>query len=686
MSDQNTIHDPQKANALIRESSPYLLQHAYNPVQWHPWGEEALQKAHAEDKPILVSIGYSACHWCHVMERESFENDEIANVMNAHFINIKVDREERPDIDQIYMEALHTMNLRGGWPLNVFLTPEAKPFYGGTYFPPAHWADVLKQIGAAFDTHRKDLEDSAEGFARSLNTSEIHKYGLNEQGLAFKKEALNAGYEKLEKKFDRKMGGMLGAPKFPMPSIYLFLLRYHKLSGNEEALRQVKRSLDHMAMGGLYDQAGGGFARYSTDEEWFAPHFEKMLYDNGQLISLYSEAFCLTQEPLYRRVVYETIAWIQKEMTSAAGAFYSALDADSEGHEGKFYVWTQEQISELFPEEFPLISEYYNITAEGNWEEGQNILFRNFSDTAFANKHGISLALLEEKVRDWNAVLLQQRASRIRPGLDDKVLISWNGILLKGLVDAYRTFDEPQFLEMGLKNAAFLKSEARDNTALFHSWKNGKASIQGFLEDYAFVVQGYIHLYQACFDEAWLQQASILTEHVLQHFYDAEEGLFFFTSDTADALIARKKELFDNVIPASNSVMAANLYWLGILLDNEKYSRIALQMLGRISKMIPVDIAYLSNWACLYTYQLQPTAEIAIVGKDCLEYRKSFDKHYLPNAVFTGTTDSSELPLLQQRYAGVNGETMVFVCHHKTCGLPVDNVDGALKQIDGAES
>lgn len=672
--------DHKTPNRLVHESSPYLLQHAYNPVAWYPWGREALDKAKAEDKPIIVSIGYSSCHWCHVMERESFESEEIAEVMNKHFINIKVDREERPDVDQIYMEALQSMNLQGGWPLNVFLTPEAKPFYGGTYFPPSHWMNILQQIQKAFTEHREDLEKAANDFTRVLNYSEAYKYSLHEFETEFTKEDLDLMYGLLEQRFDKRLGGTGKAPKFPMPSIYFFLMRYFHITHNEGALRQVKLTLDKMAMGGIYDQIGGGFARYSTDEEWFAPHFEKMLYDNGQLVSLYAEAYALTGSELYREVVYETIGFLEKEMTSPEGGFYSALDADSEGIEGKFYVWTGQEINDLLGKDATLFNEYYNVNPEGNWEHDYNILHRNLSDLAFANKHKLSPEELRAKLKDWKERLLSARTQRIRPGLDDKVLASWNGMMLHGLVDAYRIFDEERFLNLALRNADFIEKHLRNGKGLFRTWKNGKASIEAYLEDYAFIIQAYLNLYQATFEEKWLLSARDLTGHVLEQFYDGHEEMFFFTSQESEALIARKKEIFDNVIPASNSVMATNLFLLGKYFDDNNLPEVAERMLARMKKLLVAEPSYLSNWGCLMTYFVKPVAEVAIAGKDYLKFRKEMDKSYHPGLLFAGTAAASDLPLLQQRHA-TDGKTMIYVCYNRTCKLPVGSVEEALKLI-----
>ncbi|WP_245598552.1 thioredoxin domain-containing protein [Sporocytophaga myxococcoides] len=670
-----------KANKLLKETSPYLKQHAYNPVQWQSWGNEALDQAKKEDKPIIVSIGYSSCHWCHVMERESFEDEGVAEIMNAGFINIKVDREERPDLDHIYMEAIQQMNLGGGWPLNVFLTPDAKPFFGGTYFPREQWKHVLNEVLKAFQDQRKALEDSADTFTNSLNASELQKYGLTEDQTDFSIEDLNAGYKAMSAQFDTTLGGMDKEPKFPMPTLYFFLLRYYHLTKDDLALRQLVLTLDEMAKGGIYDQIGGGFARYSTDAEWFAPHFEKMLCDNGQLMALYSEAYTLTKNTTYKEVVRETYEWLKREMTSSEGGFYSALDADSEGVEGKFYTWTLDEVEKLIPEDILLLRAYYNVSENGNWEHGQNILFKAVTDEMIAKYSEIPLNDLKTKIAHWKKTLLQARSKRPSPGLDDKILSGWNGIMLKGLTEAYRTFDEDEYLQLALANAAFIKNKLIKNKVLFRNYKDGKASQEGFLEDYAWVIDAYISLYQATFDEQWLTLSKELTEHVVTHFYDAEENLFYFTSDNAEKLIARKKEIFDNVIPASNSVMAQNLQKLGILLERSDFCNLAKIMAAKMKKLITTDPSWVSNWASLVTSMIEPTAEIAISGSEYLNLRKEIDKTFYPNKILAGTASRSEFPLLVDRPA-TGDQTRIFVCYNNTCQWPVTSVDDAWKQIN----
>ncbi len=654
-------------NRLHKETSPYLLQHAQNPVDWFAWGDEALQKAKIENKPILVSIGYSACHWCHVMEHECFEKEEVAAVMNSHFVNIKIDREERPDIDAIYMDAVQAMGVQGGWPLNVFLMPDGKPFYGGTYFPKENWIQLLKSVNNGFINHQDELQKSAEGFTENMLFKESEKYGLSFENQVFMKEDLDKMYQKLAHNFDQEWGGFQRNPKFPMPSTWQFLMKYSFETKNENAINQLKITLNRMAIGGIYDQLGGGFARYSVDGEWFCPHFEKMLYDNGQLVSLYSEAYTFTNEQLYKETVYETINWLKKEMTSPEGGFYSALDADSEGVEGKFYVWTKSEIDEILQEKSKEFCKIYQITEIGNWEQGVNILWKNES-------------ILNSDQSNAIQKLLEKRAGRIRPGLDDKILCSWNGLMLNGLVDAYRAFGEQEFLDLALQNAKFIKLNFLKDSNLSHSYKNGETKIQGFLEDYATVIEAYLNLYQATFDENWLHLAEKLGIYVFQNFWDEDDQLFFFTDKNAENLIVRKKEIFDNVIPSSNSIMARNYYTLGLILARQDFIDLSKLMLAKMKDLLLKNVDYLTNWACLASQMTSPTSEIALVGKDFLQFRKDMDSRYYPNKVLTGTSSESQLPLLENR-SGAGDETLIYVCYDKTCQLPVKSVKEAFLQL-----
>jgi uncharacterized protein YyaL (SSP411 family) len=669
-------------NRLARETSPYLLQHAHNPVDWYPWGPEALARAQAEQKPIIVSIGYAACHWCHVMERESFENEQVARVMNAYFVCIKVDREERPDVDQLYLAAVQAMGIRGGWPLNVLLTPAAKPFYGGTYFPPSNWVKLLESVAQTYTgEHRAELEGSAERFAQVLQASVLAKYTAagKPAGAGVSDQEFQLLASNLVQTFDLERGGTSGAPKFPMPAIWRFVLRAHHISGSAALLTQLNLTLREMAWGGLYDQVGGGWARYAVDAEWLAPHFEKMLYDNGQLLSLYSEAFQVTQDPLYREVVFQTVNWVRRELTNPEGGFYSSLDADSEGEEGKFYVWTREELRAVLGDEEPLAAAYYQCTGLGNWEHGRNILHRRQTNDEFAQQHNLEPHVLAKLIHGWQKSLLAARARRPRPGLDDKVLTGWNALMLSGLLAAYRAFGEPEFLNFSLRNAEFLQANLRQGPRLLRTWKNGRATISGFLEDYALVIEAYVSLYEATFAESWLREAEELTRYVLDNFFDPAEQQFFYTDASAEPLIARPKELFDNVIPASNSVMAHNLLRLGRHLENADYQALSATLLAPVQALAVKDPQHLANWASLYAALLRPGAEVAIVGPQAEVFRQQLERHFLPHDVLAGALQASELPLLQGR--GDGDQTTIYVCRDRACQLPVRSVAEALAQL-----
>ena len=666
-------------NDLIKETSPYLLQHAYNPVHWKAWSDETLAQALAQDKPILLSIGYSSCHWCHVMEHQSFEDQEVANLMNEHFINIKVDREERPDIDQIYMDAVQAMNIRGGWPLNVFLTPQKNPFYGGTYFPKEHWKHILNQVSNAFQNNRTDIDKSAEGFASSIQASDIHKYKITEPKI-IDKEILQQAYSAIERQFDPHWGGLDKEPKFPMPSIWLYLLHEYYANQNTVALDHTIMTLNRIMMGGLYDQAGGGFARYSTDKEWLAPHFEKMLYDNGQLLSLYSHAYQLTKDLNFKEVCEDTITWLTREMTSTENGFYSALDADSEGVEGKFYVWQMDELLIPFAPEADLWLNYFSIEPDGNWE-GNNILFRQKFDTDFIREENISAEFLHTRRKEIYQKLLSQREQRPRPFLDDKQIASWNGLMLKGLVDWYKACPSDHTLKLALANANFIETHLIHHAHISHSYKTGSKKTPGFLDDYAFVIESYIALHEACLDSKWLHLAKDLMNTVLDEFYDEAEGYFFYTAETTTDLIARKKELFDNVIPASNSAIAKCLFQLSRFFLHEEWKEAASNMCKRISHMIKTDSSYLSNWSSLALWINNPYLEIAIMGPHANAFTQEINQHYLPFKIITGSSSTeNNIPLLENR-ASKDGNTYIYICNNNACLQPVTSVKEALTII-----
>lgn len=677
--EQSTIQMEEKhphTNALIKESSPYLLQHAHNPVDWLPWGDEAFEKAKKENKLVLVSVGYSACHWCHVMEHESFEDTAVAHVMNENFICIKVDREERPDVDQVYMNAVQLMTQRGGWPLNCFTLPDGRPIYGGTYFPKDQWVNVLNSLKHTYSNEPEKVEEYASNLTEGIKQSELieEPQAIDE----FSNEKLEELILRWSQNFDNRDGGPTRAPKFPIPNNYEFLLQYGTWQNNQKVNNHTLITLDKMARGGIYDQVGGGFSRYSTDMLWKVPHFEKMLYDNGQLVSLYAHGFQATKNELYKETVYQTIDWLSREMTTKEGAFYAALDADSEGEEGKFYIWNQEELKSTLGDDFKWVKDYYSVNGNGFWEHNNYILLRMKTDSAFAKKQEWSLEELRTNVNRVNQLLLDERSHRVRPGLDDKCLTAWNAMMLKGCVDAYTAFGEEEFLQIALKNAKWLKkNQIKEDGSLWHTYKNGKSTIDGFLEDYAHTIDAYTTLYQATFDEEWLIAAKDLTEYAVTHFQDEKTKMFYFTNADSE-LIARKMEVNDNVIPASNSVMANNLWILGTYFENETWISDAKQMLANVYEGMETYGSGYSNWANLLLRMQRPQYEIAITGKDWKSKRLEFGKKYLPNAIYMGGTKGS-LSLLEGKFE--SDETKVFVCFEKSCQLPVTEVSEAVSQM-----
>ncbi len=672
--------DSPKTNRLINATSPYLLQHADNPVDWYEWGEEALARARKEDKPILISIGYSSCHWCHVMAHESFEDEDIAAIMNENFINIKVDREERPDIDRIYMDAVQAMGINGGWPLNVFITPDQKPFYGGTYFPSRNWSQLLIQISKVYKEKREEINSSADELVRRLAASDLDRFRQDSGAANLNMKGMTQMFDTLHSKFDDTWGGLERAPKFVMPTQWLFLLRYYTKSNNRKALDMVELTLKKMAMGGLYDQVGGGFARYSVDGRWFAPHFEKMLYDNAQFLSLYSEAYQITHDDFYKRIVFETVDWLKREMTNDKGGFYSALDADSEGEEGKFYVWTKSEFDSVTLGQPGWLASYYSVESNGNWEHDNNILFIKAWENDFIKENNITQIQLHETLQEAKKQLLKARSSRVRPGLDDKVLTGWNAMTIYGLLDAYAAFSDPSFLKMAIANIEFLENNLIENK-VYRSHKGKRSPVEGFLEDYAFLIQAYVALYQVTFNESWLDKAQHWMTYTENYFYDIADGYYHFSSKQAEDLIARKKEIFDNVIPAANGVMARNLFHLGILLDNEHYKQRAQQMVSQLGALIESEPAYMSNWAMLYAEMTSPMAEIVIVSPQLEEVARALRKKYLPFGLLMGTATSSDLPLLKEKINPKDKEATIYVCFNKTCKLPVHTVEDAMKQL-----
>lgn len=665
-------------NALIHETSPYLLQHAHNPVNWQPWGEKALNQAKAENKLLLVSIGYSACHWCHVMEHESFEDPEVAQIMNDHFVCIKVDREERPDIDHIYMTAVQLLTGRGGWPLNCIALPDGRPIWGGTYFQKENWMQALEAVSKFYTENRNETLEYAVKLQQGIEQNSL--VPISGENARIDPLLLPSLLKKWQSYFDTKDGGTKGAPKFMLPNNWQFLLRAGVQFQDEKLVEQVKLTLQKMAFGGLYDQAGGGFARYSTDEIWKVPHFEKMLYDNAQLLQLYSEAYQNEQNPLYRQVVSETVGFLKRELLSPENGFYSALDADSEGEEGKFYTWTKPELQQLLAADFELFSEYFNVNLLGFWEHNQYILMRTESDDSFAEKHQLSENELGTKILNWKQILLKERGKRVRPGLDDKILASWNAMTISGLVNCYKAFSNAEYLELALANTNFLKEKMINGDGkLLHSYKNSQAKISGFLEDYALVIEAFTALFETTGQKEWLDTAQQLTDITFQEFFDNEKSIFYFTASQQQDLITRTIEIHDNVIPSSNSVMAKNLFRLSYLLDQPDYLKTAQKMLDLISGNMTDYPSGYSNWSQLMLNLAGNHFEVAIVGENAVNLLNELQKNYLPNVIFCAGTTDNGLPLLQSRY--VSGKTLIYICQDNSCQLPVETVEEALELL-----
>ena len=664
------------ANRLSRETSPYLLQHAHNPVDWFPWGDEAIQKAKEEDKPILVSIGYSACHWCHVMERESFEDPETAALMNRLFVNIKIDREERPDLDQIYMDAVQAIAGNGGWPLNVFLTPEGKPFYGGTYFPPVNlhnrpsWKSVLQNISTAFLEKRSEINEQADKLTKHIARVDFGA-AVPQPGYQFKKEDITVIFEQLMKTADKLDGGFGQAPKFPQTFSIRFLLQFYYYTGEKEALDQATISLDKMICGGIYDQLGGGFSRYSTDSQWLAPHFEKMLYDNALLVAAMSEAFQMTGKSIYSKAINETMDFIQRELMSEEGGFYSALDADSEGEEGKFYIWEKNEILEVLGGESAAFCAYYDVSERGNWE-GKNIL------RILHPERSISV----EKELEWKGKLMSKRSLRIRPALDNKILLGWNALMITACCKAFSALGDENYRNLAIKSMDFLEKNMKGEGIFhfYHSYKKEYGNmgvreygIPAFLDDYAYLIEAYIQLQEITGEPSYLIRAKELSVWVISNFIEEDTEYLYYTHQGQDDVIVRKREIYDGATPSGNSVMSANLFYLGTVFDLQEWKEKAV---GNVAGLKDVILRYPGSfgvWATLInglTYQLN---EIVMAGSHSEKKHMEFLKKGIPNRVFQITSATHpNLPLLRNK--PVDGPTQFFLCRDYSCQQPVKEV------------
>jgi uncharacterized protein len=669
-------------NELHLETSPYLLQHANNPVHWKAWNTTSLAKAKEKNQLIIISIGYSACHWCHVMEHESFENEAVAAVMNTHYVNIKVDREERPDLDAVYMKAVQIMTGQGGWPLNIVALPDGRPVWGGTYFRKDEWIDTLEQLQKMYQVAPEKMIDYAEKLHQGIQAiSIVQNDGSVTTNQKLQLENLVTQWKK---SFDWEFGGLARAPKFMMPNNYQFLLRYAHQNQDPELLEFVNLTLTKMAYGGIFDTVDGGFSRYSVDLKWHVPHFEKMVYDNGQLISLYSDAYKLTQNPLYKNTIEKTLQFVTKEWKTIEGGFYSALDADSlnnEQHleEGAFYAWKIPQLKAIIKDDFEIFSKVFNINSFGLWEDENYVLIQNQSLDTIAETNHISVDDLEKKKKNWEQLLYTEREKRAKPRLDDKCLTSWNAIILKGYVDAYKALGNQDYLNTALENANFIiKNLWSTEGHLFHNYKNGKSTINGYLEDYCFVIAAFISIYEVTWDEKWLHDAKQLVDYSLEHFYDEQHSFFRFTSDKDEALISVHFETEDNVIPASNSVMAKNLYQLSIYFNNSYYEKVAKQMLSILLPNIDYPSAY-SNWLDLALTISEQNKELAICGPKAKDHNTFINSLYIPNVIVAGSEKTSSLPFLNDRF--VENKTLFYACQNKTCQLPTEDFQEVINQL-----
>ncbi len=683
-------------NRLINETSPYLLQHAHNPVNWYPWCPEAFEQAKQEDKPVLLSIGYSACHWCHVMERESFENVQIAKLMNDNFVCVKVDREERPDLDHIYMSAVQLMTRHGGWPMTVFLFPDGRPFFGGTYFPPQDrynmpgFPKVLTAIANAYQTpsERSRLDQAGHEVLEEIES--MNNFIPNDSALST--DILRKAYHSLATNFDSRNGGFGRAPKFPQPMNLSFLLRIFASTKEREALEMVEITLDKMARGGIYDHLAGGVARYSTDEKWLVPHFEKMLYDNALLSQAYLQAYQATGNKYYKQITEEILNWVITEMTDSKGGFYSTLDADSEGVEGKFYVWDKKEIEKLLGQQAAVFIEFYGVTEHGNFEE-RNILFVDFPisemEARVTKLHKITVEELRESLANSRKTLREVRAKRIWPGLDDKILTAWTGMMIKSFAQAARVLKRDDYKGVAIKATEFILTHNSVNGRLRRSYKNDQARFNAYQEDYAYLIDALIAVYEATFQTKWLVEARRLTDIMIEQFWDEEEGGFFFTSNDHEELITRSKEYSDNATPSGNSVAVDILIKLTHIFNDERYREIATRVLNLLGKAVEKFPGGFGHMLGALDFYLARTKEIAIIGNpesdDTKALLEAIYQSYLPNKVVLvgdpmDTESSKLLPLLANRPM-IDGKATAYVCENFTCKEPATSVCELVEQL-----
>ena len=659
-------------NSLKYENSLYLQSHSKNPVNWFSWNEESLNKAKKEKKPIILSIGYSSCHWCHVMEKESFMDEKIAEIMNTFFVNIKVDREERPDIDKIYMESIQNMGINGGWPLNIFLTPNQKPFYGGTYFTKNNWKNLLVSVSDAYKNNREEIEKSAINFTKSLKKSEIEKYNLSKYDKKINKNYFENIVKNLKSKFDKINGGLIGAPKFPMPSIWEFLINYSFFFNDKKVKNHISLTLNQISKGGIYDQLEGGFCRYSVDEKWKNPHFEKMLYDNGQLLNLYSNFYKITNDDKYKKVLYDTIDWLKNEMMDSNGGFYSSIDADSEGEEGKYYKWNKNEFIKVAGKDYKMFSEYYGL----NIYQDEFTLNRGYNDSRFIKKWKINKKEFFEKLDNFKFKLIKKRNKKEKPIIDKKIISSWNGLALIGLLNTYEATKDDKFLRIAKKNISFIRESMIIKDKLLHTYNN---HTEGFFDDYAIIIKSLIKYHEITQEMRYLDITKKLIDISIQKFYSKKEKFFYYTSKQSNKLIVKKIELFDNVIPSSNSIMAENLIKISKLFDESKYYKIGENMLLNVIKICKYEHSFLSNWLnVLLNYRIGFN-EIILTGKNTTSTIRKINLKYLTNKVILASEKKNKMKILKGKI--FSEKINIYLCKNKVCQLPVNNLDELNKLI-----
>ncbi len=680
------------SNRLINESSPYLLQHAHNPVNWYPWGEEALQKAKEEDKPILVSIGYAACHWCHVMERESFENETVASYMNHHFVNIKIDREERPDLDHLYMDALQAIAGNGGWPLNVFLTPDGRPFYGGTYFPPqkaynrVSWMDVLQSMTDVWKNKREEAELQANKLIEHIKNA--NSFGAakdfvpaTETVSFFNADDCRLVAANILKTADRADGGFGKAPKFLQTFSLQYLLQYAHLFADETAKDHALFTLKKMLDGGIYDELAGGISRYSTDNQWLAPHFEKMLYDNALLVLVLCDAYQLTKEKYAEEGIRNTLHFFLHEMKHPQGGYYTALDADSEGEEGRFYVWQKKEIGELLGENAKMFCDYYNVSDTGNWEE-KNILHKTSTAQKMAAAHHITVEEFENIINSGKQILLEARNKRTKPGTDDKILLGCNALLITAFCKAYAALGEEDYKTAAVDLYNFIVDKCKnkcDDGGLLHTYKNNEAKYPAFLDDYAYMVQACIHLQEITSNQQYLLKAKQLTAYVLANFADEESSFFYYTHKDQNDIVVRKIEIYDGATPSANAVMCHNLLYMGIVFDNQSWHLQGIKMLRSVFNGLKKYPGSFAVWAGAYLLQTAGINEIAVTGNHIEPTLRKLLREYIPNKILQSSSQQLSMPLLQQKQ--FDKEVNIYLCKNYSCNQPVNLVSELLKSL-----